>query len=68
MWYKVKKLKESGLNISQIQVETGLDRATVRKYLSFSEKGFHDWISRRKNLPKNLSVYYNYVKESLNMV
>ncbi|MBT2620622.1 hypothetical protein [Chryseobacterium sp. ISL-6] len=40
MWYKVKELKGSGLNISQIHVETGLDRATVRKYLSLSEKGF----------------------------
>jgi transposase len=48
-------------------VETGLDRATVRKYRSLSEKGFHDWISRPRNLPKKLSVYYNYVKESLEL-
>jgi hypothetical protein len=32
MWYKVKELFESGLNVSQIHVETELDRATVRKY------------------------------------
>lgn len=67
MWYKVKELVESGLNISQIHVETGLDRATVRKYLSLSEKGFHDWVSRPRNLPKKLSVYYNYVKETLEL-
>jgi hypothetical protein len=67
MWYKVKQLFESGLNISQIHVETGLDRATVRKYRSLSEKGFHEWISRPRNLPKKLSVYYNYVKESLEL-
>lgn len=67
MWYKVKELIGSGLNISQIHVETGLDRATVRKYLSLSEKGFHDWISRPRNLPKKLSVYYSYVKETLEL-
>jgi hypothetical protein len=46
-------------------VETGLDRAMVRKYRSLSEKGFHDWIFRPRNLTKRLSGYYNYIKESL---
>jgi len=67
MWYKVKELFESGLNISQIHVETGLDRGTVRKYRSLSEKGFHDWISRSRNLPKKLAQYYSFVKESLEL-
>ncbi|ALL05472.1 hypothetical protein AQ505_08185 [Pedobacter sp. PACM 27299] len=67
MWYKVKELFESGLNISQIHVETGLDRGTVRKYRSLSERGFHDWISRPRNLPKKLSVYYHFVKETLEL-
>lgn len=49
MWYKVKELIGSGLNISQIHVEIGIDRATVCKYLSLSAKSFHDWISRPGN-------------------
>lgn len=65
MWYKVKELIESGLNISQIHRETGLDRSTVRKYRLLSEKGFHDWISRPRNLPKKLAGYYQFVKECL---
>lgn len=67
MWYKVKELFESGLNISQIRIETGLDRGTIRKYRSLSEKGFHDWISRPRNLPKKLGVYYGFVKEHLEL-
>ena len=37
MGYKVKELSESGLNKSQIHRETGLDRGTIRRYLSMSE-------------------------------
>ena len=65
MWYKVKELSESGLNKSQIHRETGLDRGTIRRYLSMSESSFHSWISRPKNLPKKLSQYYQYVKSTL---
>ncbi len=65
MWYKVKELFESGLNTSQIHEETGLDRGTVRKYRSMSEKGFHDWISRPRNLPKKLAGYHQFVKLTL---
>ena len=39
MWYKVKNLKESeGLNKSQIAKELGIDRSTVRRYLSMDEE------------------------------
>ena len=65
MWYKVKELFESGLNTSRIHRETGLDRGTVRKYRLISEKGFHDWISRSRNLPKKLAGYYRSVKQTL---
>ena len=65
MWYKVKELDEKGLNISQIHVETGLDRATVSKYLSLSETEFHSWISCPRKLPKKLSTYYDFIKDTL---
>ena len=65
MWYTVKELVVKGLNISQIHVETGLDRATVRKYLSLSETEFHSWISCPRKLQKKLSSYYDFIKDTL---
>lgn len=40
MWHKVNKLHLSGLNKSQISRELGIDRGTVRRYLSMSEEEF----------------------------
>jgi len=65
MWYKVKELREKGLNKSQISTETQLDRATVRKYLQMTENEFHNWISTSKNLPLKLSKYLPFVKKEL---
>lgn len=65
MWYKVKQLHENGLNKSQIRYETGLDRKTIRRYLSLTEQGFHEWISKKSNIPRKLSPYYQFVKEML---
>ena len=41
MWYKVQELTCQGLNKSQISRETGLDRATVRRYQQMEEEVFH---------------------------
>jgi len=65
MWYKVQELTEQGLNKSQIRIETGLDRATIRKYQLMEETDFHDWIKLKRNLPKKLSCYRKYVKDIL---
>jgi transposase len=65
MWYKVQELTEQGLNKSQIKLETGLDRSTIRKYQQMEENVFHDWIKQRRNLPKKLFQYQSYVKEIL---
>jgi transposase len=65
MWYKVKELQQKGFNKSQISREMGLDRSTVRKYLSLDEEGFHNWIEQIRHLPKKLQLYYVYVKELL---
>lgn len=61
MWYKVKELHSKGLNKSQIALEVGIHRKTVRKYLSMNEEGFHKWIKQGKNLPKKLQFYHQYV-------
>jgi transposase len=67
MWYKVKELKLTGLNKSQISREVGIDRGTVRTYLSMSEEEFHRWIEKGRHLPKKLNMYYEYVKQLLTL-
>lgn len=65
MWYKVKELHEKGLNMSQISVALSLDRATVRRYLSFDEQSFSDWISVAQHRPRKLKRYREFVKTTL---
>jgi transposase len=65
MWYKVKELSDKGLNKSQISSQTGIDRATVRKYLFMSEQEFHIWINNPKHLPHKLAPYLRFVKSEL---
>jgi hypothetical protein len=55
MWYKVKELSEKGHNKSQISQQTGLDRATIRKYLIMNEEEFQLWINNPRHLPHKLS-------------
>ncbi len=62
MWYKVKELSEKGLNKTQISLEVGIHRKTVRKYLAMSEDEFFKWIEQPKNLPRKLNDYYEYVR------
>jgi len=65
MWYKVQELTCQGLNKSQISRETGLDRATVRRYQQMEEEVFHRWIINPRNLPKKLARYREFIKELL---
>ncbi len=65
MWYKVKELSEKGLNKTQISLEIGIHRKTVRKYLNMSEEEFFKWLEHPKKLPKKLGDYYDYVHRLL---
>ena len=65
MWYKVTDLKSKGFNKSQISYETGLDRKTVRKYLSMSASAFEEWVLKGRDVYYKLSPYYRFVKEQL---
>jgi transposase len=65
MWYKVKELQSNGLNKSQIAIEVGIHRKTVRKYLNMNEEDFHKWIKQGRNLPKKLQLYHQYVYKLL---
>lgn len=65
MWYKVKELHLKGLNKSQIAFEVGIHRRTVRKYLAMCEQEFHTWLESRKNWPRKLLAYHDYVHAML---
>jgi transposase len=65
MWYKVRELREKGLNKTQISLEVGIHRKTVRKYLCMSEEEFYKWLEHPKKLPRKLNDYYEFVCELL---
>ena len=65
MWYKVKELTEKGLNKTQISLELGIHRKTVRKYLAMQEEDFFKWLEHPKKLPRKLCDYYDYVHKLL---
>jgi hypothetical protein len=65
MWHKVTELFEKGFNKSQISIEVGIHRKTVRKYLSMSEDDFYRWLETTRNMPKKLNDYYAYVRDLL---
>ncbi|MCF8302353.1 MAG: IS21 family transposase [Bacteroidales bacterium] len=65
MWYKVQELTAQGLNKSQIRVETGLDRATIKKYQQMDEEAFHGWIQHKTHLPQKLKAYQQQVRQML---
>ena len=65
MWYKVKELSAKGFNKSQIAIQAGLDRSTVRKYLKMAEQEFHVWINNPKHLPRKLFPYMKFIKTEL---
>jgi len=65
MWYKVRELKEKGLNKTQISIELEIHRKTVRKYLIMSEEEFFGWLKHPKKLPRKLNDYHEYVRNLL---
>jgi len=67
MWYKVRELFiNEKLSKSEIKRRTGLDRVTIRKYLSMSESEFMDYVDKRRSSVKILDGYYGLVKQLLN--
>lgn len=62
MWNKVRELKSTGLNNSQISLELGIYRGTVRKYLLMSEDDFLSSNSYRRLYSHKLDVYEDYIR------
>lgn len=61
MWHKVNKLHLSGLNKSQISRELGIDRGTVRRYLSMSEEEFLNSSVCNRIYNHKLDCYENFI-------
>lgn len=65
MWYEVHRLKESGLNKSQISKELEMDRGTVRHYLRMSESDFLKSESYKRQYELKLEKYEGFVVDQL---
>lgn len=65
MWCKCKELLEKGLSQRQISRELGIDRKTVKSYLSMSREEFDASDVYQRHYKRKLDPYENYVKISL---
>jgi transposase len=63
MYNKVKELSREELSIRQISRNTGLDRATVRKYLRMTEEEFSDFLALQKQRNRKLQTYEEFIKQ-----
>ncbi len=61
MWHEVHRLKDQGLNKSQISVELDMDRGSVRKYLRMSEEEFLASESYKRQYDLKLDQYEPFV-------
>jgi transposase len=65
MWDKVKELNRKGFNKSQIAIELGICRKTVRNYLKMDSKSFDVFLERSSNYSKKLDAYHLFIKDLL---
>lgn len=67
MYHEVQKKHRDGLRPSQIARELGMDRRTVKKYLSMSEEEYMEFIYRQSQRQLLLSPYEGFVKDRLEL-
>jgi len=65
MYHEVHKQQREGLKPSQIARELGIDRRTVKKYLSMSEDEYLTFIDSQLIRNKVLAPYENFVRTRL---
>ena len=65
MYHEIHKRRREGFRPAQISRDLGLDKRTVRKYLSMNEKEYRDFIHNQKNRKKLLDPYEDFVKPGL---
>lgn len=57
IYYEIHKLKRLGFNVSQIKRKVGVDRETIRKYLSMDYEEMSEWTTSLQSRTKKLSNY-----------
>lgn len=62
---EVHRLKDLGFNISQIRRRVGVDRATIKKYLSMNNDELENWTGTLQNRQKKLSNHEAVIVEWL---
>ena len=65
MWYKVNELSRDGLNKSQISRKLGIDRGTVRQYLSMGEDEFLSSSICQREYSHKLDSYESFIVDLL---
>ena len=65
MWYKCRELFDKGLSKSQISRDLGLNRRTVRKYLSMTLEEFENCDAYIRMYAHKLDPYESFVRSSL---
>ncbi|GAB2319961.1 IS21 family transposase [Alkalibacterium sp. s-m-22] len=67
LYHEIHKLNRLGFNISQIKRKVGVDRDTIRKYLSMDYEEMSEWTSalqnRQKKLGSHEEVIVDWLKE-----
>ena len=67
MWYKCRELFHKGLSKSQISRDLGLNRRTVRKYLSMTLEEFESSDAYARMYAHKLDPYESFVRDSLEL-
>jgi hypothetical protein len=65
VYYEIQRMHRKGHSISQISENLALNRRTVSKYLSMSEKDYEAFLIRQSDRKKALGAYEGFVKDQL---
>ncbi len=65
MYFEIHRMQREGHSISHISEHLAVNRRTVSKYLSMSEKDYEAFLDRKSDRKKILLPYEDFVKERL---
>ena len=67
MYYEIHRLKRGDHSVRKITELLGLNRRTIRKYLSMTEKEYESYLLKGSDRKKELQPYEIFVKERLQL-
>ena len=65
MYFEIHRMRREGHSLSHISEHLAVNRRTVSKYLSMSEKDYEAFLDRQSDRKKILLPYEDFIKESL---